>query len=57
MGLSIDWGRLEEVVKKAVKRARAEGLKEMAEAIKTLAEFMRTGFEKCLRELIELRKD
>jgi hypothetical protein len=43
--ISIDWGRLEEVVERAVRRARAEELKDVAEAIKTLAEYVKKGFD------------
>ena len=43
--ISIDWGRLEEVVERAVRRARAEELKDIAEAIKTLAEYVKKGFD------------
>jgi hypothetical protein len=50
---SIDWDRLEEVVERAVRRARSEELKEMAEAVKALAEYMRTGFQEILKRLDE----
>uniref|UniRef100_A0A7J2U089 DUF3782 domain-containing protein n=1 Tax=Ignisphaera aggregans TaxID=334771 RepID=A0A7J2U089_9CREN len=43
--MSIDWGRLEEVVERAVRRARAEELKDIAEAIKTFAEYVKKGFD------------
>jgi hypothetical protein len=43
--ISIDWGKLEEVVERAVKRARAEELKDVAEAIKTLADYVKKGFD------------
>jgi hypothetical protein len=36
MGISIDWSRLEEAVERAVRRARAEELKNIAEAIKVI---------------------
>ena len=42
---SIDWGKLEEVVERAVKRARAEELREVAEAIKALADYVKKGFD------------
>jgi hypothetical protein len=45
MSISIDWGKLEEVVERAVKRARAEELREVAEAIKTLAKYVKKGFD------------
>jgi len=45
MSISIDWGKLEEVVERAVKRARAEELRDVAEAIKTLAEYVKKGFD------------
>ena len=48
---SIDWDRLEEVVERAVRKARSEELKEMAEAIKALAEYMRTGFQEVTKRL------
>jgi len=50
---SIDWDRLEEVVERAVRRVRSEELKEMAEAVKALAEYMRTGFQEILKRLDE----
>jgi hypothetical protein len=50
---SIDWDKLEEVVERAVRRARSEELKEMAEAVKALAEYMRTGFQEILNRLDE----
>ncbi|MGB9706329.1 MAG: microtubule-binding protein, partial [Pyrobaculum sp.] len=43
--MSLDWGRLEEVVERAVRRARSEELREVAEAVKTLADYMKTGFQ------------
>jgi len=43
--ISIDWGRLEEVVERAVRRARAEELKDVTEAIKTFAEYVKKGFD------------
>jgi len=42
---SIDWGKLEEVVERAVKRARAEELRDVAEAIKMLANYVKRGFD------------
>ena len=42
---SIDWGKLEEVVERAVKRARAEELRDVAEAIKMLADYVKKGFD------------
>jgi hypothetical protein len=50
---SIDWDKLEEVVERAVRRARSEELKEMAEAVKALTEYMRTGFQEILKRLDE----
>ncbi|ABL79100.1 DUF3782 domain-containing protein [Thermofilum pendens] len=48
---SIDWSRLEEVVERAVRRARADELRDLAEAVKVLAEYMKTGFESTLRAI------
>jgi hypothetical protein len=56
MSLSIDWSRLEEVVERAVRRARSEELREMAEAIKTLADFMKTGFKEMLDRVDRVEK-
>jgi len=56
MSLSIDWSRLEEVVERAVRRARSEELREMAEAIKTLADFMKTGFKEMLDRIDRVEK-
>lgn len=53
---SIDWARLEEVVERAVRKARGEELKEIAEAIKTLAEYMKTGFQEIQNILNEHTK-
>jgi hypothetical protein len=43
--VTIDWSRLEEVVERAVRRARSEELKDIADAIKTLAEYVKKGFD------------
>jgi len=48
---SIDWDRLEEVVERTVRRVRSEELREMAEAIRALAEYMRTGFQEVAKRL------
>jgi septal ring factor EnvC (AmiA/AmiB activator) len=61
--VKLDWDKLEEVVERAVRKARTEELKDVAEALKRLAEYMKTGFEatnKALEGLLkaveELRK-
>ncbi len=46
VGVELDWERLEEVVTRAVARARSEEMREMAEAVKLLASYMKEGFEK-----------
>jgi hypothetical protein len=46
VGVELDWERLEEVVARAVARARSEEMREMAEAMKLLASYMKEGFEK-----------
>ncbi|MCC6055629.1 MAG: DUF3782 domain-containing protein [Desulfurococcaceae archaeon] len=56
MSLSIDWSRLEEVVERAVRKARSEELRDIAEAIKTLADFMRTGFKEMLDRIDKVEK-
>jgi hypothetical protein len=56
MSLSIDWSKLEEVVERAVRRTRAEELRDIAEAIKTLADFMRTGFKEMLDRIDRVEK-
>ncbi|MGC9050240.1 PD-(D/E)XK nuclease family protein [Pyrobaculum sp.] len=54
--MSLDWGRLEEVVERAVRRARSEELREVADAVKTLAEYMKTGFQETNKRIEELGK-
>jgi hypothetical protein len=61
--VKLDWDKLEEVVERAVRKARTEELKDVAEALKILAEYVKTGFEatnKALEGLLkaveELRK-
>jgi hypothetical protein len=54
--LELDWNKLEEVVERAIRKARSEELKEVAEAIKTLADYMKTGFEAVFKAIEEMRK-
>jgi hypothetical protein len=54
--VSIDWGRLEEVVERAVRKARSEELKDIAEAVKTLADYMKTGFREMLDRIDRVEK-
>lgn len=49
MGVELDWERLEEVVARAEARARSEEMREVAEAVKLLASYMREGFGKSAR--------
>ena len=56
MGFAFDWRTLEEVVERAVRRARAEELKDVADAVKTLADYMKIGFEKVFQVLQEHSK-
>jgi len=53
VGMELDWQRLEEVVTRAVLRARSEEMKEVAEALKLLASYMKEGFEKMFKTLEE----
>jgi hypothetical protein len=54
--ISIDWSRLEEVVERAVRKARSEELKDIAEAVKTLADYMKTGFREMLDRIDRVEK-
>jgi hypothetical protein len=54
--VELDWNKLEEVVERAIRKARSEELKEVAEAIKTLADYMKTGFEAVFKAIEEMRK-
>ncbi|WP_052883143.1 PD-(D/E)XK nuclease family protein [Thermoproteus tenax] len=54
--MSLDWGKLEEVVERAVRRARSEELREVADAVRTLAEYMKTGFQETNKRIEELAK-
>jgi len=56
LGFAFDWRALEEVVERAVRRARAEELKDVADAVKTLADYMKIGFEKVFQVLQEHSK-
>jgi len=56
VGVELDWQRLEEVVTRAVLRARSEEMREIAEAVKLLANYMREGFEKIFKILEEHSK-
>jgi hypothetical protein len=53
VGMELDWQKLEEVVTRAVLRARSEEMKEVAEALKLLASYMKEGFEKMFKTLEE----
>jgi len=53
VSMELDWQRLEEVVTRAVLRARSEEMKEVAEALKLLASYMKEGFEKTFKILQE----
>jgi len=53
---SIDWSRLEEIIERAIRRARSEELRDFAEAIKTLAEYMKTGFREMLDRIDRVEK-
>jgi hypothetical protein len=54
--VKLDWDKLEEVVERAVRKARTEELKDVAEALKMLAEYMKTGFEATNKSLEGLLK-
>jgi len=56
VSVELDWQRLEEVVARAVAKARSEELREAAEAIKLLAGYMREGFERTFKILEEHSK-
>jgi len=53
---SIDWSRLEEIIERAIRRARSEELRDFTEAIKTLAEYMKTGFREMLDRIDRVEK-
>jgi hypothetical protein len=56
VSVELDWQRLEEVVARAVARARSEEMREVAEALKLLASYMREGFERTFKILEEHSK-
>jgi len=56
VGVELDWQRLEEVVTRAVLRARSEEVKEVADAVKLLASYVREGFEGTFKALEEQSK-
>lgn len=56
MEVKLDWDKLEEVVERAVRKARTEELKDVVEALKMLAEYVKTGFEATNKSLEGLLK-
>jgi len=54
--MELDWRRLEEAVTRAVLRARSEEMKEVADAVKLLASYVREGFERTFKVLEEQSK-
>jgi len=54
--VELDWERLEEVAARAVAWARSEEMREVAEAVKLLASYMREGFGKTFAILVEHSK-
>ena len=56
VSVELDWQRLEEVVTRAVAKARLEEMREVAEAVKLLASYMREGFERTFKILEERTK-
>jgi len=46
MGVStVDWQKLEEIIEKAVRKSRVEEIKDFAETIKMLVEYVKKGYE------------
>jgi len=54
--MSIDWSRLEEVIERVMRRVRTEEFREVAEALKVLADYMRVGFQEVNKRLEEHTK-
>jgi len=50
------WEKFEEVVERAVRRARSQEIKDIADAVRMLAEYMKTGFEKTSQIILEHSK-
>jgi hypothetical protein len=42
---------LERIIERAIKKARSEELKLIAEAVKTLADYMKTGFKETIERI------
>ncbi len=56
MGATFDLEELERVIERAIRKARSEELKIIAEAVKTLADYMKTGFKETIERIEAIEK-
>jgi hypothetical protein len=54
--MDIDWSKLEEIIERIIRRTRSEEFRDVAEALKALADYMRTGFQEVSKRLEEMNK-
>jgi len=53
---TFDLEELERIIERAIKKARSEELKLIAEAVKTLADYMKTGFKETIERIEAIEK-
>ena len=51
MDTTFNLEELERIIERAIKKARSEELKLIAEAVKTLADYMKTGFKETIERI------
>lgn len=56
MDTTFDLEELERIIERAIKKARSEELKLIAEAVKTLADYMKTGFKETIERIEAIEK-
>ena len=56
MGATFDLEELERAIERAIRKARSEELKIIAEAVKTLADYMKTGFKETIERIEAIEK-
>jgi hypothetical protein len=56
LGATFDLEELERVIERAIRKARSEELKIIAEAVKTLADYMKTGFKETIERIEAIEK-
>jgi hypothetical protein len=56
LSTSFDLKNIEEIVERVLRKVRSEELKLIAEAVKTLADYMKTGFKEALERIVSIEE-